>query len=70
MVILLEFSWIAGEYNDIWVIKVDFSGDIIWSKCYGGSKSEGSSWIQKMKMDTFTIFGQQNPIIAMYRQYQ
>jgi len=33
-------GWHGG--NDIWVVKIDFSGNIIWQKCLGGSKGEGS----------------------------
>ncbi len=44
---ITNFHGIAGEYYDVWILRVDFSGNIIWSKCYGGSKSEGSSWIQE-----------------------
>jgi hypothetical protein len=31
-----------GE-NDIWIVKIDFNGNIIWQKCLGGSRSEGAS---------------------------
>jgi len=34
-----DISGWHGE-NDIWVVKIDFYGNIIWQKCLGGSRSE------------------------------
>ena len=34
-----DLSYNYGEY-DIWVVKTDFDGNIIWQKSYGGTKSE------------------------------
>ena len=37
-----DISGWHGE-NDIWVVKVDIVGNIIWQKCLGGSRSEYTS---------------------------
>ncbi len=34
-----DISGWHGE-DDIWIVKVDFDGNIIWQKCLGGSRSE------------------------------
>nr|NQU94036.1 T9SS type A sorting domain-containing protein [Bacteroidota bacterium] len=36
-----DISGWHGE-GDIWVVKVDFNGNIIWQKCLGGSRYEGN----------------------------
>jgi hypothetical protein len=46
--IVVGFTWsddgdISGthsEYNDIWVVKLDGTGEIQWQKCYGGTGAE------------------------------
>ena len=37
-----DISGWHGEV-DIWIVKVDFNGNIIWQRCLGGSRLEGSS---------------------------
>lgn len=39
-----DISGWHGE-SDIWVVNVDFSGNIIWQKCLGGSRIEGNAQI-------------------------
>ena len=36
----------AGD-NDIWVLKLDTSGDVVWQKTYGGSDSDVAWEIQQ-----------------------
>ena len=45
-----------GE-SDIWVIRVDNGGDIIWQKCYGGSRFEFSKNIFVTNDGAIYIFG-------------
>ena len=45
-----------GE-GDIWVAKLDFSGNIIWQKCYGGSNYESALNIFPNENNGFTIWG-------------
>ncbi|MDD2965794.1 MAG: T9SS type A sorting domain-containing protein [Bacteroidales bacterium] len=37
------YNHLGYPENDIWVVKIDFDGNIIWQKCLGGSISEYSS---------------------------
>lgn len=51
-----------GYYNnnftsDIWLAKIDYSGNIRWHKCYGGSKNEWPVEIFHDKDDGFVVFG-------------
>lgn len=58
-------GWHPGWYNnstntptgDVWLIKIDFSGNIIWQKCYGGSMSDGATRIFQSVDGGFVIFG-------------
>ncbi len=45
-----------GE-SDIWVIKVDFNGNIVWQNCFGGSLSEGGGNIFQNNDGGYTIIG-------------
>ena len=42
---------------DIWVLKLDFDGNIIWSNCYGGSKAEMSNSFLPSPNGDFHIVG-------------
>jgi hypothetical protein len=42
---------------DVWLIKVDFNGNIIWQKCFGGSDYDYPSRIFKTSDSTLIIFG-------------
>ena len=37
------YNHLGDPEFDIWVVKIDFFGNIIWQKCLGGSRSEGAS---------------------------
>jgi len=52
----LEGSGWHGE-ADIWIVKVDFSGNIIWQKCYGGSEHEVAFRILQTSDGSFMVFG-------------
>ena len=52
---LIGSGW-HGE-GDIWVIKIDFFGNIIWQKCYGGSRFETSHKIFSTSDNDFVIVG-------------
>jgi hypothetical protein len=42
---------------DIWVLKLDFDGNIIWQNCYGGSKAEMSNSFLPSPNGDFHIVG-------------
>lgn len=48
---------VGNPTNDIWLVKTDFEGNIVWSKCYGGSKSEYPHRIFRMDDGGFLVFG-------------
>lgn len=56
-------GWHEGYYQtgdrtvDIWLIRTDLEGEIIWQKCYGGSQSEGISRIFSTSDGGFVVFG-------------
>ena len=43
--------------SDIWVIKTDFYGNIIWQRCYGGSRFESALNIFSTTDNHFVIIG-------------
>lgn len=55
-------GWHEGWYNprqptvDVWLVKIDFLGKILWQKCYGGSKSELPHRIFKTSDGGFVVF--------------
>ncbi len=48
---------ITGETGDIWVVKIDLFGNIIWQKCIGGSRYEGAENILLTEDSGFIIIG-------------
>lgn len=46
-----------GKTCDIWLIKTDFDGNIIWSKCYGGTGHEFPLKVFQNEDGGFTVFG-------------
>jgi hypothetical protein len=47
----------VGEKTDIWILRTDLYGNIIWSKNYGGSDWDYGNRIFKNDDNTFTILG-------------
>jgi hypothetical protein len=47
-----------GERLDVWVLKVNFFGDIIWSKNFGGTEDDVCKEIFGNSNGTFTILGE------------
>lgn len=45
---------------DIWLIKVDFSGNIIWKKCFGGTQFEAVFKIFQTSDENLVVFGKTN----------
>lgn len=43
--------------SDIWLMKTDLDGNILWSRCYGGSEHESVSRIFQNEDGGFTVFG-------------
>jgi len=48
-------GWHGG--SDIWLIRTDLFGNIIWQKCYGGSNDEGPEKIFQTTDGGFIVFG-------------
>ena len=46
-----------GKTCDIWLLKTDFDGNIIWSKCYGGTGHEFPLKVFQNEDGGFTVFG-------------
>jgi hypothetical protein len=44
--------------TDIWIVKIDFFGNIIWEQCFGGSNGEVAHNIFQKNNSEMSIFGQ------------
>ncbi len=51
-----DISGWHGE-NDIWIVRIDYFGNIIWQKCLGGSRSEFTSKLLISDNDGIIITG-------------
>ena len=47
---------------DVWLMKTDFDGNIIWSKCYGGTGNDHPAKVFQNEDGGFTVFGTSNSI--------
>jgi hypothetical protein len=50
---------VSGNHgkSDVWVVRCDTSGAILWQKCYGGSDHEGPVYIDTAQNETYVIIG-------------
>ena len=46
-----------GRTRDIWLMKTDFDGNILWSRCYGGTGNESAKKVFQNEDGGFTVFG-------------
>lgn len=59
--------------TDIWMIKTDSNGDIIWDKVFGGSKKDGGKTVENTSDGGFIVagitrsFGLTNPDYFLYK---
>jgi len=42
---------------DIWVVKIDFDGNIMWENCFGGYKGESAHYISTNSNGSYTVIG-------------
>lgn len=49
-------GWHGG--NDIWIVKTDYTGNIIWQKCFGGSSDDFANRILPTEDGGFVIVGE------------
>lgn len=46
-----------GQTYDIWLVRTDFDGNIIWSRCYGGTDDDFPTKAFQNEDGGFTVFG-------------
>lgn len=46
----------GNKTTDVWLAKIDFEGNIIWSKCFGGGSWEATARIFKTENDNYFVF--------------
>ena len=46
-----------GRTRDIWLMRTDFEGNILWSRCYGGAGNESAKKVFQNEDGGFTVFG-------------
>ena len=46
-----------GPSADVWMMKTDFDGNVIWSRCYGGTEHDFGHMVFQNEDGGFTIFG-------------
>lgn len=48
----------SDAYSDVWLVKLDESGNLQWQKCYGGSLYEGAFSIQQTSDSGYILAGE------------
>jgi len=53
------FHGIPGNFatDDIWVVKIDYDGNLIWQKCLGGTRSEYPIYLTQTEDNGFILIG-------------
>lgn len=52
----LGFYHTGARTPDVWLVKIDYNGNIIWQKCYGGSGTEALEKMIQLKNGNIIIF--------------
>ena len=53
----IGYSHTGTPTSDVWLVKIDYNGNIIWQKCYGGTESEFSENIHPLSNGNIVIVG-------------
>lgn len=53
----LGYDNFGNQTSDIWLLKLDITGEIVWSKCYGGTKNDAPRRVFQTEDDGFIVFG-------------
>ncbi len=52
-----DVSGFHGGFEDIWAVRIDLEGEIVWQRCLGGSESESAIELQQTEDGGFVVFG-------------
>jgi len=52
------YNGIPGESRDIWVVRIDTIGNILWQRCLGGSDWDASATVYQSIDSDFVIFAE------------
>lgn len=50
----------SSGFSDIWIIRIDSSGNVLWEKCYGGTQEETAAGIIHLFNGHFMVIGSAN----------
>ena len=53
----LGYNNTGSQTDDIWLVKIDFDGNVIWQKCYGGTGTEFPQTIHYLSNGNIVIVG-------------
>ena len=53
----MDVSGNHGGVGDIWIVRCDTSGAILWQKCYGGSEGECPVYIDTAQNGSYVVIG-------------
>lgn len=51
------YDHLGNRTLDFWIMKTDFSGNILWQKCYGGSLNEVANRVFETEAKDLVLFG-------------
>ena len=55
--IVLGGSDAFDEDSDIWLLKLNATGDVVWQKTYGGTSGESVFWVQQTSDNGYIVLG-------------
>lgn len=51
------YNHLGTPTSDAWLLRTDYDGNVLWSRCYGGSGDDYGSWVFQNDDGGFTVFG-------------
>ena len=57
-IIISDTKSFGAGLNDIWLVKTNSTGDVVWTRTYGGNQDDNSNCVRQTSDEGYIIFGE------------